>query len=1037
MSAPQKTPELDFNVINITKNTKGFRFNFKPIENNEDIQSYRIYEYNADIYSLNGNVNSNQYLIKEIPYSEKNEYVFHVPKNTGMHYLVVFSKNKLGIESSGVLFSGLIPYQNFIREIGFKNINYYTELENTQFLEAGVSGGMINTLGDQEVTTTSSFCYLGWQLEYNSKTTEEVTAYDPSLTEFNFQPYLKDRTLLMFNRVIPSTTGIASSGILSDYSLLKFRDNDIYVSENLGFTPIKSPEALEVGITRFPLRTGFYAGEINDLENRYFIFDYIHNYKGFLGKNEEYVEGTDGTNTTLLNPKVSNITGSGEFVSTGVASPLYVKLNQPGHYSQYFVTIEAEDEDGDLSGGGNINDIIAQTDINLNNNARYSNPEGFQVLKINHAPVDKNLAQKIFKNYKRQDNYKIVFEFKDYFPEQANIDAIVLIPMKYKDNINDANKKEYFDQFIFIRNLQNDPRYFGNPENYVIESLDSQYNNQFKLTTFLSQESPLIKDNIFSVKLYYLNSLQSASLNNYLNLTNNNPMALMNYIENTDIIDQYLVLNKFIKDISNYTSTIAASYQGLVYFFTPESFPYISWPNESYRDKYLNKYGARMLDFERDGIASGPQFFNYFPQSQAEINDNFLSGVRYKTTYRCLDSYKYSSAVPYMGLDPEDVPESGIIDNPSYLGGYDPGNIGDQESPEVIDFKAVKDELRYFAASNIYSVRALSAGIQKNDAYLIIEFVLEIPEAEDFIVQGISGTDSVLEKGIKEINGVKYHYFVAKFVSSCGIDNDPILYGEKIDTKNIIDSKKMISFVVYPTKFKIIEDPYDVPFFGDFYLLATDPSENRFNILKKCPFSIVENNTDCIKGCCADELSSLVRRVPYNQFYILSKYAQGQSNSDYPYGKIAEADQLLMGSLIWNYKAVAYQNNQHIFYYRKPTDINNILNLSLVFNPEHNVAIHKILIYSKQIDSINNITWRSSDVITSYAFSDVVKSYPVVFSVPDFDYVLSVDNIYQDFVKNYTLWTSNQQTFAIRIYVVDKSGDTIEQTFVFINNEAV
>ena len=70
-------PNVTCEVINITNNSKGFKFNFNPIQNIENIESYRLYLYSNEIYNLNGNLNSDKYLLTEIPYSKNNEYFFH------------------------------------------------------------------------------------------------------------------------------------------------------------------------------------------------------------------------------------------------------------------------------------------------------------------------------------------------------------------------------------------------------------------------------------------------------------------------------------------------------------------------------------------------------------------------------------------------------------------------------------------------------------------------------------------------------------------------------------------------------------------------------------------------------------------------------------------------------------------------------------------------------------------------------------------------------------------------------------------------
>lgn len=1027
MNGPTGVPNVTVEVINITQNSKGFKFYFKPIENIENIESYRIYVTDT-YYNTKPNSNNNNYLVQEIPYSTDERYFFYIPENTGLNYVTIFSKNILGMESTGTLFSGYMPNQKFIKEVSFKNLNYFTDVYT--FQDGNISGGMISTLNQDKITTFSDYCYLGWQISFSSPTTPEVQAYNPNFTQYDFSRYFRNKTVNMYNRVLPFNTTGNSSGILIDNSLLKSNLNDIYALESLGVTPEKSAFAGEINVPVLPLNTGdVIQGNLFSDFNRYFIFDYIHNYQGFLSKNESFVRGTTEQNAMVYNPSVND---TGIFGTTGDRENLYVKIAQPGHYNNYYVTIEAVDDEGFSSAGGNIaTDTTTSGSTSTYFNDRYSNSKGYKILQVNHNDISRSDVLKIFKNYKREDNNKIIFDIKDIYPNDVGIDSIIILPIKYNENINDQDRQEFFDEFIFIRNLKEDPSLFLNNKNYKIEILDGQYESNYRLTTYLSPESPLVNDNIFSVKLYYLNSLQASALNNYLALTNNSLQAMLNYIQNTDLIDKYIYLNKFIKDNSNYTSTIAASYQGLVYFFTPESYPYISWPNEDYRNENFNGYGARMLDFEKDGVASGPEFLNYFPLAQARIDNSFPNEIKYKTTYRCLDSYKYNSSNVAGGLDPEDVPSSGINGTNSYLGVYDPGNIGDQESPEVVDFKAIRDDLKYFSAKNIYSVEVLSVGIQKDDAYSIIEFILDIPDAEDFIIQGISGTDSILEKGIKKINGVNYHYFVAKFVSSCGINDDPILFGTKIDAKNIIDSKKMISFLIYPTRFKIVQDAQDVPFFGDFYLLATDPIQNRFSLVKSCPYVIIDNSTDCLKGCCADLANIVEDRAQNKQFYILSKYDAKQTSSNYPYGKIYECQNKVLGSLIWNYKAVDYNSTPYEFSYTRPVNQNETLNLVLAFCPEHNVTLRKVIIYAKEINDTNNISWTSSDVISSQEFSSIRKLSPTILSIPDFIYSQGGENQYQDFLQDYKKWINEIKTFGFKVLIIDQSGDSIEQVLIF------
>jgi hypothetical protein len=1015
MNHPTTLPSVEIDIVNITKNTKGFKIKINPIENSDNISSYDIY-LSDYTYNIAPDSNDNNFLIKELPFSESDQYFYYVPKTTGFQYLTIFCKNEAGLQSSGVLFTGIIPYQKFIKEISIKNLNCYT------------SGNM--QLVENSVLLNEPYALLGYQLDYLS-TAEPDYIENQKFYYKDFTPYFKNQYIAIHNRVIPAIED--NSGILFDQTVVKNTSNDVFVAQSLGRTIDKNfftentISIPDIKIARFAEYN--YITSEND---RYFLFDYVDNYESYSNKNNKYIEGTDIQNTILFNPEVDttgsfaekmlNLTGAPGEIPTS-----YIKIQEPGHYKSYYIVSEAVDEDGFSSAGGNVNDP--------NDTARYTNQDGFKIIKIDHNSISRNNVLKMFKNYKRGESNEITFEIKGDLPSDIGLDSIVIIPQRYEENINNKQNKEYVDEYIFLRNL--DQLQNNTEKNYKAELIDSQNESKYKITTYLNSDSPLLKDSIFSAKIYYFNALQAYALDEYLSTVGYNGEGLMYYISNTELIDKYITLNKFIKDNKNYTSTIAASYQGLVYFFTPESFPYIAWPDQNYRDTYFNKGGARMLDFEYDGIASGPEFFNYFPLANAQIDNAFPIDNKYKTTYRCLDSYKYTSNSTLEFLTPEDVPTNGINGSDSYLGVYDPGNIGDAESPNTPDFKSINYDLNYFKAKNILSVKFISAGLQKDDAYAIIEFILDIPDAQDFIVQGISGTDAILEKGIKEINGVNYHYFVAKFVSSCGVDIDPVLNGVSIDQKNIIDSKKMISFLVYPTKFKIVEDPDDVPFFGDFYLLATSPSSNQFNILKQCPYTTLNNATDCVKGCCVEDTDPIALRAPYKQFYILSKFASDQTENNYPFGKIDGTTNNVLGSFAWRYKALDYSSSIHQIQYKKPTLSINTFNFGIICYPEHNVALDKILIYMKKPDDINNISWKGSDLIDSYTFDDVVKTNPVYLSVPDFSFSKKGTQLFDKIRKDYESWINNGNTFAVRILLVDKSGDTLSQDFAFVNNQSI
>jgi hypothetical protein len=1018
MSNPTTLPSTEIDIINITKNTQGFKIRINPINNIENIETYNLY-LSDYTYNLEPNSNPVNFLIKELPVLETDQYFYYIPKNTGMHYLTIFSKNNMGLESSGILFTGIIPYQNLIKEVSLENLNYYT------------SGYMRLCDNASTITLNEPYALLGYQLNYSSATTQDYINNQGFLYK-DFAPYFKNKYTRIYNRVIPAIDN--NSGILFDQTILRNSSNDIYAIQSVGnsvnkdFSVNESISISDVNIVRSPEYSS-----ISSDNNRYFIFDYSSNYSAFLTSNTKYIQGTSDENTILFNPdmdttgsffnKILNLTGT-----TGEIPTNYVRISEPGHYNSYYITSEAIDEDGFSSAGGNIN--------KKDDPERYTNQDGYRIVKIQHNTISRDHVSKMFKNYKRVDENKITFDIKgDLLPVDIGLEAIVIIPQKYEQNINIKQNKVYSDDFIFLKNL--DKLENNTEKNYSVELIDSQTETKYRITTYLNPDSPLLRDNIFSARIYYLNALQSYSLYAYLSEIGFTNEGLEYYIQNTELISKYITLNKFIKDTKNYTSIIAASYQGLVYFFTPESLPYIAWPNQNYRDLYLKKGGARMLDFEYDGLASGPEFFDYFPLSNAQENNNFLLGDKYKTTYRCLDSYKYISNASYAFLTPEDVPSSGIYGSESYLGVYDPGNIGDAQSPNTADFKSVNYDLNYFKAKNILAVKFIRAGIQKDDAYAIIEFILDIPDAEDFIIQGISGTDTILEKGIKEINGVNYHYFVAKFVSSCGVDTDPVLDGVIIDQKNIVDSKKMISFLVYPTKFKLVEDPDDVPFFGDIYLLATNLDNNQFSILKECPYTILNNNMDCTKGCCVQDINPITLRAPYKQFYILSKFIANQTENNYPFGKIDGTTNYVLGSAAWRYKVLDYSESVHQIKYKKPTISTNRFSFGIVCYPEHNVGLDKILIYMKNIYNINDITWKGSDLIDSYTFDDIVKTYPIYLSIPDFSFSKKGTQLFEKIANDYNSWIKNGNMFAIKIHLVDKSGDVLSQTFAFINDENI
>ncbi|NBP59372.1 hypothetical protein EBU71_23015, partial [bacterium] len=67
-------------------------------------------------------------------------------------------------------------------------------------------------------------------------------------------------------------------------------------------------------------------------------------------------------------------------------------------------------------------------------------------------------------------------------------------------------------------------------------------------------------------------------------------------------------------------------------------------------------------------------------------------------------------------------------------------------------------------------------------------------------------------------------------------------------------------------------------------------------------------------------------------------------------------------------------------------------------------------------------------------FEEIIKSYPIYLSIPDFDFSNKV-NTYERIVKDYSQWVKEGKGFAIKFVIIDNSGDSISQTFTFENNE--
>ena len=105
------------------------------------------------------------------------------------------------------------------------------------------------------------------------------------------------------------------------------------------------------------------------------------------------------------------------------------------------------------------------------------------------------------------------------------------------------------------------------------------------------------------------------------------------------------------------------------------------------------------------------------------------------------------------------------------------------------------------------------------------------------------------------------------------------------------------------------------------------------------------------------------------------------------------------------------------------------------FSPEHDVSLYKVAIYIKQTNDVNitSSDWSGSDLIDTYQFDDVVKSYPIMLSLPDFKYSKLSQEMYGNLITKYGSWINNGQTFAVRIVSIDRSADKVEQTFVFVN----
>jgi hypothetical protein len=364
MNHPFTLPSTEIDIVNITKNTKGFKIRIKPIENLENIESYNIY-LSDYTYNIEPDSNTNNFLIKQLSFSEYDQYFYHVPKTTGFHYLTVFCKNNLGLQSSGVLFTGIIPYQKLIKEISIENLNYYTS-------------GSMRLLENSSITLNEPYALLGYQLNYSSPADADYTE-NQGFNYQDFTSYFKSQYNRVYHRVIPALEN--NSGILFDQTVLRNTSNDVYVNQSLGRSIEKNGfinELISISDTNV-IRSPEYSSLPSD-NNRYFIFDFYNNYLSFSNANSKYIQGIDNDNTILFNPEIDT---TGSFLNkilnqTGVIGDRptnYIRIQEPGHYSSYYITTEVIDEDGFSSAGGNINN---NNDLNMNKNNFSKNREGFK-----------------------------------------------------------------------------------------------------------------------------------------------------------------------------------------------------------------------------------------------------------------------------------------------------------------------------------------------------------------------------------------------------------------------------------------------------------------------------------------------------------------------------------------------------------------------------------------------------------------------------------------------------------------------------------
>ncbi|NBV98836.1 MAG: hypothetical protein EBR67_04915 [Proteobacteria bacterium] len=89
----------------------------------------------------------------------------------------------------------------------------------------------------------------------------------------------------------------------------------------------------------------------------------------------------------------------------------------------------------------------------------------------------------------------------------------------------------------------------------------------------------------------------------------------------------------------------------------------------------------------------------------------------------------------------------------------------------------------------------------------------------------------------------------------------------------------------------------------------------------------------------------------------------------------------------------------------------------------------------KKTNDINLTLWQGSDLVDYYEFDNIIKSIPIYLSIPDFSFSRKGFQLFDKLSNDYKNWILNQQSFAIKILITDKSGDSIEQIFFFQNDQ--